>query len=893
MKKFTLIQRMTLTMLVCSGVGINGALAVQPSLGEWTADCNPAFRIAAMPTTWDFQPTQGPLLVNARLAVDYDVLPANDWELVPHENPEESFTRLLGYRDMVLEAQIFAAGGVTPIVRLEGRYSIDDGAQAVAFSWDGRDQAGTLVKAGRYEIQVHGRMIPVSLDLNADQMRYRDLDGWNEVEEACTRTIRVNVTDTPQPLLPNTVRSQLCPNPPPLPSDYYSTVDISNSGNLRTSLHDIIDDHVRFPYTSTSTDTWDILNDADENPSNAGTLLTIYKNEANNDGCSSGCAWNREHTWASSYGFNVDTLVGRIPYTDCHHLRAADPTYNSARVNRPFNDCTSGCTTYATDVNNGFGGEGQNNLSSGGSIGCPNTPTANDIWEPWDHRKGDVARSILYMDVRYEGGTGAMGAEQDLIATDDLSLMTVDTPTCGGGFQDPGYIGVLTTLIAWHNADPVDADEMRRNEQVWCHQGNRNPFVDHPEYVACLYEDNCNSPAFPGISSAAGVDLCLDTGVLLSWSTPTDWNDGCAGSCSRGFKVYRGLVELLSGPCSGLGEAATSCNDGGGTNGITYNYSVVAYNDLGETSGSGTSLGAADTVQDGTPPTITDGPTATPLVFEFSVDWITDEVSNSYVEWGATPGIRPSNSSDSTRVTHHSITATGLDPDTTYHYVICSDDGCGNQQCSSEASTMTLSDPAISEVFINELHYDNAGTDANEGVEIAGTAGTDLTGWAIAVYNGNGGGLSTSMSPNPVPIPGTIPDETDGMGAVWFAIAGIENGGWEQDPATDGIALVDDTNTVIQFLCYEGTFMATAGPATGMTCTDIGVEETFETLATESLQLTGTGCAAADFTWTGPTTSSNGLLNAGQTPHCILPGDPIFDDGFELGDSSAWSIAIP
>lgn len=881
-------------MLLCLLGGINGVFAVQPSLGEWTADCNPAFRIAVMPTAWEFHPAQGPLLVNAKLAIDYDQLLADDWELVPHENPEESVARLLGYRDMLLEAQIFADGVLEPIARLEERYSIDEGARAVAFSWDGRDQAGLFVKAGRYEIQVHGRFVPISLELKAGQLSYHDLDGWTEVAEACTRVIRVNVTDTPQPALIETVRSELCPNPPALPSDYYSTADISNSGTLRTSLHNIIDDHVRFPYTSTSLDTWDILNDADENPSNVGTLLTVYKNEANNDGCSTGCAWNREHTWAKSYGFSEDTGVGRIPYTDCHHLRAADPSYNSSRGNRPFNECTSGCTTLGTDANNGFGGTGQDNFRSGSNIGCPNSPTSNDLWEPWDHRKGDVARTILYMDVRYEGDTdGIYGPEQDLIATDNLSLMTVETTTCGDGFQDPAYHGLLTTLIAWHNADPVDADEIRRNEQVWCHQGNRNPFVDHPEYVACLYEDNCNGPAFSGISSAAEVDLCLDTGVLLNWSTPNDWNDGCGGSCSRGFKVYRGLVELLSGPCSGLGEAATSCNDGGGTNGVTYNYSVVAYNDLGETSGSGTSLGAADNTQDGIAPTITGGPTAMPLVVEFSVDWTTDEESDSYIEWGTSPGSRPSNASDSTRVTHHSIDATGLDPDTTYYYVICSDDGCGNQQCSNEASTTTLSDPAVSEVFINELHYDNASTDLNEGVEVAGTAGTDLTGWSIAVYNGNGGGLSGSMSPNPVPISGTIPNETDGMGAVWFAIAGIENGGWVEEPVPDGIALVDDTNTVIQFLCYEGTFMATAGPADGMTCADIGVEETYESLSTESLQLTGTGCAAADFTWIGPTESSNGSLNAGQTPHCVLPGDPIFDDGFETGDGSAWSNAVP
>jgi len=157
-------------------------------------------------------------------------------------------------------------------------------------------------------------------------------------------------------------------------------------------------------------------------------------------------------------------------------------------------------------------------------------------------------------------------------------------------------------------------------------------------------------------------------------------------------------------------------------------------------------------------------------------------------------------------------------------------------------------------VFINEIHYDNDGTDADEGVEIAGPASTDLTGWQLVPYNGNGGTTYyiTDLS-------GTIPDQQSGFGTLWFAIVGLQNG------APDGIALVDDGGVVVQFLSYEGSFTATSGPASGSTSVDIGFVESSSTPVGQSLQLTGTGSVYTDFTWTEPSTSSHGAINSGQT----------------------------
>lgn len=159
-------------------------------------------------------------------------------------------------------------------------------------------------------------------------------------------------------------------------------------------------------------------------------------------------------------------------------------------------------------------------------------------------------------------------------------------------------------------------------------------------------------------------------------------------------------------------------------------------------------------------------------------------------------------------------------------------------------------------VFINEIHYEDS-TDNEEGeaVEIAGPAGTDLAGWSLVLYNGNGGApyCTTNLS-------GVIPDQQDGYGTLVFRPdLAIQNG------APDGMALVDDCGTVIQFLSYEGTFKASGGPAMGMFSTDIGVVESSSTPADYSLQLSGTGKVYEHFTWNEAAENTFGEVNRGQT----------------------------
>lgn len=156
-------------------------------------------------------------------------------------------------------------------------------------------------------------------------------------------------------------------------------------------------------------------------------------------------------------------------------------------------------------------------------------------------------------------------------------------------------------------------------------------------------------------------------------------------------------------------------------------------------------------------------------------------------------------------------------------------------------------------VFINEIHYDNTGTDTGEAIEIAGPAGTDLSGWSLVLYNGNGGAPYGSIQ-----LTGTIPDQDNGFGTLGFPAAGLQNG------SPDGVALVDPAGSVAQFLSYEGVFTAVGGPADGLASADIGVSETGGEPAGQSLRLTGSGDESGDFAWAAPAAASFSQVNAGQ-----------------------------
>ena len=269
-------------------------------------------------------------------------------------------------------------------------------------------------------------------------------------------------------------------------SGYYNHVNTSSASQLRCSLHQAIRGHTAYPYSGGTTNTWTILEIADEDPNNAGRILDIYRNRSyikgsERAGTGTGLTYNREHTWPNSLGFGSttgDLGLPYSPYTDTHMLYLSDTGYNADRGNKPYATCaqSSGCSERATEANNGFGGGSGTYPGNGNWFKGPDGNSGS--FEAWSHRRGDIARAVLYMAIRYEGGrdVNTNQSEPDLELTDDRSKIVITSAS-------PAYMGLLSTLLAWHQADPPDAGERERNEVIYSFQGNRNPFIDHPEWA--------------------------------------------------------------------------------------------------------------------------------------------------------------------------------------------------------------------------------------------------------------------------------------------------------------------------------------------------------------------------------------------------------------------------
>jgi endonuclease I len=270
------------------------------------------------------------------------------------------------------------------------------------------------------------------------------------------------------------------------PPTYYNTVDTSSATALRSTLHAVIDDHTRFPYTASSTDTWNVLEVADQDPSNSSRILDVYQNTSFAKVGGGNNNYNREHTWPNSYGF-PDDGSDNYPYTDCHHLFLCDIGHNSARANFPFDNGNASWNQYTTVANGGQGGG--SGAFPGNSNWQSNSPGG---WQVWHDRKGDIARALFYMDIRYEGGTHSQTGvtEPDLRLTDNTTLIA---QSATGNNELIAYMGKLSVLLQWHQQDPVDAKEMARNNAVFSFQGNRNPFIDNPAWVDCIYNGSCTT----------------------------------------------------------------------------------------------------------------------------------------------------------------------------------------------------------------------------------------------------------------------------------------------------------------------------------------------------------------------------------------------------------------
>ncbi|MEI2362193.1 endonuclease [Priestia megaterium] len=231
------------------------------------------------------------------------------------------------------------------------------------------------------------------------------------------------------------------PTEPTVPvEDYYRTAAGKTGNTLKTELHNIIDHHTELSYSAV----WEALKKTDEDPANINNVILLYTGRSQAKSTNGGGVddWNREHVWAKSHG-DFGTAMG--PGTDLHHLRPTDVSVNSTRGNLDFDN---GGTEHSEALGNYFD---------------------SDSWEPRDEVKGDVARMLFYMAVRYEG---------DVSDEPDLELNnTVNNGTAP-------YHGKLSVLLQWNAQDPVDDRERRRNDIIYSdYQHNRNPFIDHPEWV--------------------------------------------------------------------------------------------------------------------------------------------------------------------------------------------------------------------------------------------------------------------------------------------------------------------------------------------------------------------------------------------------------------------------
>ncbi|MER6619613.1 endonuclease [Streptomyces sp. NPDC000931] len=226
--------------------------------------------------------------------------------------------------------------------------------------------------------------------------------------------------------------------------DTYYADAIGKSGTaLKDSLHTIISDQTKISYSAV----WNALKVTDQDPNNSDNVILLYSGISRSKSLNGGDVgdWNREHVWAKSHG-DFGTSTG--PGTDLHHLRPEDVRVNSVRGNKDFDDGGSSFT------------------DSGGSL------TDSNSFEPRDAVKGDVARMILYMAVRYEGTDGWPDLEPN------------DSVTNG---SNP-YHGRLSVLKQWHEQDPPSAFEENRNDVIHdSYQHNRNPFIDHPEWVESIW----------------------------------------------------------------------------------------------------------------------------------------------------------------------------------------------------------------------------------------------------------------------------------------------------------------------------------------------------------------------------------------------------------------------
>ena len=242
------------------------------------------------------------------------------------------------------------------------------------------------------------------------------------------------------------------------PANYYNSANGLTGNQLKVALHNIIKGHSSISYSQLwnafwSTDNkgngvvWDMYSDRP----NGNPPYTYYLGQ---DQCgnynSEGDCYNREHSWPQSW-FNEQT----VPRSDLHHIFPTDGFVNGKRANYPFGEVRSATWT----------------SQNGSKLGTCKTPGySGTVFEPIDEYKGDFARALMYMSVRYYSEDGSWSSS-DMTNKSEIKKWAIDM------------------LLRWNEQDPVSEKEKERNEVIYNdYQHNRNPFVDHPEYARMIWD---------------------------------------------------------------------------------------------------------------------------------------------------------------------------------------------------------------------------------------------------------------------------------------------------------------------------------------------------------------------------------------------------------------------
>jgi len=279
---------------------------------------------------------------------------------------------------------------------------------------------------------------------------------------------------------------------PTIPTGYYDSLEGLSGNALKQAVQDIIAaPTVRL---HSYADIWDIILTADQNPENSNQIWDMYleipmaKLDQQTTSSIVG-KWNREHIFCQSRGgfevANGDTADGIGVWnstsaasvvdgvSDAHHIRAENGQENSSRNNKNYGTVNSS-TVYA------------------GPSGTQGS---------W---RGDVARALFYMAVRFDGLNVVNGDPSEYLPSTSIAS---------------GNIGDLATLLVWNHSDPRDDFEMNRNNYIYTWQMNRNPFIDYPLLVDYIFGANFGQPW----SSSLSIQNPIENNVAVYPNPTTDY----------------------------------------------------------------------------------------------------------------------------------------------------------------------------------------------------------------------------------------------------------------------------------------------------------------------------------------------------------------------------------